>query len=358
MLFSSLIGHELLKRAYIANIVNPSIGGLLIMGPKGSGKSTMVHSLEGILPQYKTIEGCAFNCMPEEECIYCGNKEGKETINKRMSVITLPLSCTEDRLIGSIDIEELMKSGEKRITAGILGQAHRNILYVDEVNLLPDHLVDDILDTAASHINIIEREGISVMHDAKFVLVGSMNPEEGELRPQILDRFPLAVNVSTISDPAKRAIIVKRNMLFEDNYTEYAEQFAEEQEKIGKAILDARSCLKKVSVSDELIMSVSGACAELKVDGQRPDIVIIKTAKTLSAMRNDTDVKNGDIKIASLLALIHRTRDGGLLGPPSADEINNVFDSFLPKGNDKECEQFIFETYDESSSDGEQPKKA
>lgn len=345
MMFSSIVGQEKLKAAYIANIVNPSIGGLLVMGPKGSGKSTIVHSVEDILPDYKTVMGCAFNCIPDEDCDYCGDKSSKDTVEKQMRVITLPLSCTEDRLIGSIDIELLMKEGKKQVIPGILGLANRNILYVDEVNLLPDHLVDDILDAAASHINIIEREGVSITHRSDFVLIGSMNPEEGELRPQILDRFPLAVKVETITDPAKRAEIVKRNLLFEDDYKAYLSEFSDQQEKVRNSIPQARKKLGDVTVTDEQILSVSSACGELKVDGQRPDIVIIKTARTLAALRDSNYVTNADIEEASTLALIHRTRDGGLLGPPEEEEILQVLSKHLPEEDEDELDKqpFIFE---------------
>jgi len=196
--FAAVVGQDLLKRVYLANVVDPRIGGLLISGAKGTGKSMMVHSLAGILPEYTAVAGCPFHCDPAQSdriCSLCRERQELTATAERMRIITLPLSCTEDRLIGSLDIEALLKEGKRTVQPGILGEANRNLLYVDEVNLLPDHLVDDILDAAASHWSRIEREGVSVAHPAEFVLVGTMNPEEGDLRPQILDRFPLSVRV-------------------------------------------------------------------------------------------------------------------------------------------------------------------
>ncbi|MDQ7797580.1 MAG: ATP-binding protein [Candidatus Edwardsbacteria bacterium] len=336
-LFSAILGQDKLKYAYLANIVNPKIGGLLISGPKGTGKSTIVHSVESILPDGQAVDGCIFNCHPEKSqdfCSLCRERPDHPAATRKMRIINLPLSCTEDRLIGSIDIEKLLKTGQKVILPGILGQANGNILYVDEVNLLPDHLVDDILDAASTHWNTIEREGISVSHPADFVLVGTMNPEEGDLRPQILDRFPLCVKIETIKDPAIRSRVVQNNLQFENDREAFHEKFAGQQEATGKQILSARELLPQVTVSPEMIDSVASSCAALKVDGQRPDIVIIKTALTLAALNGRSEVISSDILLASELTLIHRTRDGGLLEPPTTDEIMDNFHKNLPR--DKE----------------------
>jgi len=326
--FTAFVDQEKLKVAYLANIVNPRIGGLLISGPKGTGKSTIVHSVVDILPDYQAVEGCIFECDPEDLghfCSQCQQRSKIDVVTRPMRIITLPLSCTEDRLIGSIDIETLLKTGEKEVIPGILGMAHRNILYVDEVNLLPDHLVDDILDAAALHWNRIEREGISIAHPADFVLIGTMNPEEGDLRPQILDRFPLCVKLKTVSDRDARVEIVKRNLLFEESTYELIQQYHDKQKKVADMIESARSLLGRVSVSDVLIEAVARSCADLKVDGQRPDIVITKTAKTLASLDQRTDVGTDDIILAAEMALVHRTRDGGLLEPPAVEEIQKVF---------------------------------
>ena len=274
-LFSAILGQDKLKYAYLANIVNPRIGGLLISGPKGTGKSTIVHSVESILPEGQAVDGCIFNChpaKPQDLCSLCRQR--------------------------------------------------------------PDHLVDDILDAASTHWNTIEREGISVSHPADFVLVGTMNPEEGDLRPQILDRFPLCVKIETIKDPAIRSQVVQSNLLFENDREAFHKKFAGQEAETGKQILSARELLPRVTIDPSLIDSVAVSCAALKVDGQRPDIVIIKTAMTLAALNGRSEVFSGDILLASELTLVHRTRDGGLLEPPTTDEIMDNFNKNLPR--DKE----------------------
>jgi Mg-chelatase subunit ChlI len=326
--FSAIIGQDKLKMAYLANVVNPRIGGLLISGPKGTGKSTAVHSIESALPDITMVEGCPFGCdpgNPSRYCSLCREKRDHAPVKKRMAIVNLPLSCTEDRLIGSIDIEKLLKTGEKAVLPGILGAANGNILYVDEVNLLPDHLVDDILDAAASHWNTIEREGVSIAHPAEFVLAGTMNPEEGDLRPQILDRFPLCVKIETVRDPAQRVAIVRLNLEYENDPATFFAKFADQEEKLKGTIVAARALLPQVSAGDEAVAAVARSCAELKVDGQRPDIVIVKTALTLAALAGRTQMAREDIMLASELALVHRTRDGGLLEPPTAAEIGQMF---------------------------------
>jgi Mg-chelatase subunit ChlI len=307
-----------------------------------------VRAAAGILPEYETVEGCPFNCRPDQPenfCTLCQERVDIKAIRRAMRIITLPLSCTEDRLVGAIDVENLLKKGEKDIVPGILGLANQNILYIDEVNLLPDHLVDDILDAAALHWNAIEREGVSVSHPAEFVLVGTMNPEEGDLRPQILDRFPLAVKILSVTDPADRVEIVKRNLLFENDPAGFEKKFGAEEEKIRETIIRGRALLPGVKIGDEMISSVARSCAELKVDGQRPDIVIVKTAITLAALAGRTEVNAQDIRLASELSLIHRTRDGGLLEPPTAEEIQETLNRQIgkmvqkPPGSDSTAEK-------------------
>lgn len=358
-LFSAIVGQKKFKTAFLANTVNPNIGGLLVSGPKGTGKSTIIHSIETILPAYNSVAGCDFNCdpdMPERFCSLCQEKQDMETVVKRMKIINLPLSCTEDRLIGSIDIESLLKSGVKKIQVGLIGEANRNILYVDEVNLLPDHLVDDILDAAASSWNTIEREGISILHPAEFVLIGTMNPEEGELRPQILDRFSLCAKVESINDPAQRVEIVKRNLLLENNPDEFLRIFENDEKAFAEIILNARALLTKVEMKESHLFAIAEACSELKVDGQRPDIVIVKTAQTIAAIDRRTDVREEDILLAAELTLSHRTRDGGLMEPPTADEIKSVFTDHLNKIKSREDDSGGFKKF--SSYSGEINKEA
>ena len=353
-LFSAIVGQDEFKTAYLANVVNPQIGGLLISGPKGTGKSTIVHSIETILPEYEAIDGCHFNCdprKPERFCTLCREKDSHNTVSRKMKIINLPLSCTEDRLIGSLDIESLLKSGEKKIQVGILGEANRNILYVDEVNLLPDHLVDDILDAAASPWNTIEREGMSISHPAEFILVGTMNPEEGELRPQILDRFPLCVKVSSIMDSRQRVEIVKRNILYDNDSAKFAELFEKDQSSYRKIISNAKALLPKVEMAEAYLYNIAEACAELKVDGQRPDIIIVKTAQTITALDQRTDVIEKDILLAAQFALSHRTRDGGLLEPPTADEIKDAFTKSLRKEDSAQTESDQAKKFSNSAID-------
>lgn len=353
-LFSAIVGQEKFKTAYLANIVNPKIGGLLISGSKGTGKSTMVRSIETILPEYDSVDGCHFNCdpaRPERFCTLCRQRDSIRSVRKKMRIINLPLSCTEDRLIGTIDIESLLKSGEKKVQVGILGEANRNILYVDEVNLLPDHLVDDILDAAASPWNTIEREGISISHPDEFILVGTMNPEEGELRPQILDRFPLCVKVETIHDSQKRAEIVKRNLLYESNPDKFDQIFQKDEKAYSKIILKAKPLLPEVQMDETFLYSIAEACKALKVDGQRPDIIIVKTAQTIASLTQRTDVIENDILLAAEFTLLHRTRDGGLLEPPSVDEIRAAFTNSLKKEASIKSASSEVKKFSSSSSD-------
>lgn len=332
--FAAVVGQERLKTAYLANIVNPGIGGLLILGAKGTGKSTVVRSVQPILPRYHANADCPFSCdpaHPEKWCSFCRKSKPDGSVSRSMRIVNLPLSCTEDRLIGSIEIETLLKEGRKDIVVGILGEANRNILYIDEVNLLPDHIVDDILDAAASHWNRIEREGFSLSHPSEFVLVGSMNPEEGDLRPQILDRFPLSVKVGSIRDPVLRVELIKRNLLFEGDPEGFSRMFEPESELLRNTVVQAGEILPNVSIREIFLSAVASACVELKVDGQRPDIIIVKTSRTLAALENRTDVEESDILLAAVLSLGHRTRNGGLLEPPEEDDIVSVFTSLLQK---------------------------
>ena len=304
----------------------------MISGPKETGKSTLVHSIGPLLPEFEVNKDCLFNCHshnPDSFCTECKSKSEHVTVKRKMRVINLPLSASEDRLIGTVDIEKLLTTGKKHIQPGILGEANNNILYIDEVNLLPDHIVDDILDVAASKVNTIEREGISITHASKFVLVGTMNPEEGDLRPQILDRFPLCVKAASIYDPGLRVEIVKRNILLENNYDAFKNTFQASENALKEIIKQAKDNLKKTYISENFLYAIAASCAELKVDGQRPDIIITKTAITLACMNQSGQVCEKDILLAAEMALNHRTRDGGLLEPPSREAIYEVFGKHL-----------------------------
>lgn len=336
--FTAIVGLDKLKLAILINAINPKIGGVLIRGPKGSGKSTVVRALADILPKISVVKDCPFNCNPYDPsnmCPKCSEKhnqgENLPVEERDMIVVDLPLGSTEDRVVGSLDVEKAIKYGIEALEPGILAEANQNILYVDEVNLLPDHIADDLLDAAATGWNIVEREGISVSHPSRFIFIGTMNPEEGELRPQLLDRFPLSVNVEKITSVKNRMEIVKRNMEFEADPEKFYEKYKQLQEELRNRIVQARKVLEKVAISDALLEGICKACLELKVDGLRPDIVIAKAAAALAAFENRTEVTLNDVLVAAELALSHRTREGGFLEPATPQEIRESFTASVKK---------------------------
>ncbi|MEM3731023.1 MAG: VWA domain-containing protein [Candidatus Bathyarchaeia archaeon] len=336
--FSAIVGLDKLKLAILVNAINPKIGGLLIKGPKGSGKSTIVRALADILPKILVVKDCPFNCNPHDPsnmCPKCSEryKKGEKlpVEEREMVVVDLPLGATEDRVIGSLDVEKAIKYGIEALEPGILAEANQNILYVDEVNLLPDHIADDLLDAAATGWNIVEREGISVSHPSRFIFIGTMNPEEGELRPQLLDRFPLSVTVERITSVGDRMEIVKRNMEFEADPEKFYQKFEPLQEELRKKIARAKEVLQEVVVPDSLLEGICKACLDLKVDGLRPDIVIAKAAAALAAFENRKEVTLNDVLVAAELALSHRTREGGFLEPATPQEIREAFIATVKK---------------------------
>jgi len=313
--FTAIVGQEKMKRALILNAINPNLGGVLIRGKKGTAKSTAVRALANLLPQIEVVKGCPFGCSPKndhqmcKECLERKNKGERLPVEKRkMRVVDLPLGATEDKVIGTIDLEKAIKSGEKIFEPGILAQAHRGILYVDEVNLLDDHLVDVLLDSAAMGINIVEREGISYSHPAHFILVGTMNPEEGELRPQLLDRFGLCVNVETINDAKLRVEIIQRCIEYEEDPHLFEEVRKKEEKILQDKIVKAKKLLKDVKYSAEILKLIAEICIEMKVDGHRADISMLKVAETIAAYHLGKEVTEDDVKEAAELVLPHRMR--------------------------------------------------
>ncbi|WKY46462.1 ATP-binding protein [Eubacteriaceae bacterium ES3] len=313
--FSGIVGQETMKKALILNVINPLLGGVLIRGEKGTAKSTAVRALAELLPSRSQVEGCSFGCDPREPAMMCQDcfdkvNRGQSLVESfgSMRVIDLPVSATEDRVVGTLDIEHAIKEGEKKFEPGILAQANRNILYVDEVNLLDDHIVDVLLDSAAMGINTIEREGVSYCHPARFILVGTMNPEEGDLRPQLLDRFGMVVDVVGESDPELRMKVIKNRLQYELDKEAFAESFKNDQEALKEKIRKAKKLLNQVHYSDEMLEIAVNISIELGVDGHRADISMIKTAMTIAAFRGATEVTAQDMMEAAELVLPHRMR--------------------------------------------------
>ena len=312
--FTSIVGQEDMKFALILNAINPRIGGVLIRGDKGTAKSTAVRALADLLESIAVVEDCPFNCdpaNPEEMCDLCFEKSEtgriKET-SRKTPLIDLPLGATEDRVVGSLNVERAIKEGIKALEPGILATANRGILYIDEVNLLDDHVADVLLDSAAMGVNIVEREGVSVAHPSKFILVGTMNPEEGEIRPQLLDRFGLQVSVAGIADVDQRMLIAKNAESFDRDPEVFALRFHARQEELKGKISTAKKILKDVTLHDDLLRTIASTCIDLGVKTHRAEIVITRTAKTIAAFNERTEVRQEDVKLAMQLALAHRMR--------------------------------------------------
>jgi len=313
--FTAIVGQELMKKALLINAMDPTISGVLIKGDKGTGKSTAVRALADLLPKIKVVSGCPFNCHPENlklMCKSCQNlykRDGKlPWIEGKMEIVDMPLSATEDMVIGTINIKRALKDGVKALEPGILARANRNILYIDEVNLLDDHLVNILLDSAAMGVNIVEREGISLYHPSRFILVGTMNPEEGELRPQILDRFGLSVEVKALYLKEDRLKVIEHRREFDSNPWIFEERFNEEQIKLRESIVNAQALLPQVTISKELLEKIVEITMSFGIKTHRADIVMEKAARALSALDGRNYVTEKDIKEAALLALHHRMR--------------------------------------------------
>jgi magnesium chelatase subunit D len=324
--FAAIVGQEKLRTALLLNAVNPACGGILIRGEKGTAKSTAVRALAALLPPITVIDGCAYSCdpdRPEEYCPYCRETVGRHRLVRRpIRVVDLPLNATEDRVTGGIDFNAALKSGQRVFQPGLLAAAHRGILYVDEVNLLDDHLVDIILDAAASGWNRVEREGISFGHPARFILVGTMNPEEGELRSQLLDRFGFCVEVKAETELRQRLLLMQRREEFDADPLGFLNRWQAENDKIAQQLLGARLWLSEVVFPPHLRPLISEICLEHQVAGHRADLIIEQAARTLAALQKHREVTEDHIREVAWLALVHRKRQTAPLPPPPPPAYN------------------------------------
>lgn len=313
--FTALVGQERMRRALILNAISPQIGGVLIRGERGTAKSTAARALAALLPQIEVVSDCPFNCDPhriEQMCDRCRERcEASEPLpisRGKTRFVDLPVSATEDRVVGTLDIERAIKFGERHFEPGVLAAANRGLLYVDEVNLLDDHVVDLLLDSAAMGVNVVEREGISFSHPARFILVGTMNPEEGELRPQLLDRFALCVDIHGILDPDSRVDILRRRVNYEKDTDRFYQEWAEVEDMLSARIAEAQRLLPAVTYRTKDLYIIAELTSEMDVDGHRADIVILKTAMAHAAFEGREEINETDILLAAELALPHRLR--------------------------------------------------
>ena len=320
--FTAIVGQEKMKRALILNAINPQIGGVLIRGERGTAKSTAARALAALLPDLNVVADCPFNCDPQVPALMCDNcrlrldeGEALPVTVRRTGFVDLPVSATEDRVVGTLDIEKAIQTGHKHFEPGVLAAANRGLLYVDEVNLLDDHVVDLLLDSAAMGVNVVEREGISFQHPSRFILVGTMNPEEGELRPQLLDRFALCVEIKGLGDPGQRVDVLERCIQFEEDPEGFQEEWAPYEQRLGEEIVAARRTLPRVRYRAEDLHLIAELSASFDVDGHRADIVILKAAMASAAFAGREHVNEIDILQAAELALPHRLKRQPLEDP-------------------------------------------
>ncbi len=311
--FTAIVGQDELKLALQLCVIDPSIGGVLVMGHRGTAKSTAVRSLAALLPPLTRVAACPYNCLPAEPsplCPHCSTNgaSAQDSVTDLVPVIDLPLGATEDRVAGSLDVERALVEGVQAFAPGLLARANRGFLYIDEVNLLEDHLVDLLLDVAASGVNVVEREGISIRHPARFVLVGSGNPEEGDLRPQLLDRFGLHARIETIVEIEPRVEIVRRRRAYDADPVAFAAEWEPEQERVRQQLLRAQQSLPSVTLADETIEAAANLCVLLAVDGHRGELTLCRAAVALAALHGRQATTRQDIAQIATLALQHRLR--------------------------------------------------
>jgi magnesium chelatase subunit I len=336
--FSAIVGQDEMKRALLIASVDQDVGGVLVFGDRGTGKSTAIRALAALMPKMEVVAGCPYNCDPEGPrpglCAQCrpGEHHGSEKVRKEpMPVVDLPLGATEDRVIGALDLERALRDGEKAFEPGLLARAHRGFLYIDEVNLLEDHIVDALLDVAASGENVVEREGLSIRHPARFVLVGSGNPEEGELRPQLLDRFGLSVEVTTPQDIKARVEIVRLRDEFERDRAAFIKRFQRKEGKVRRKIQDARAHLESVDLPDAIVETAATLCMTLGTDGLRGELTLIRAARALAALEGAEAVTPAHLRTVAPSVLRHRLRrdplDEAGSGARVGRAIEEVFDA-------------------------------
>src|SRR5512144_1840955 len=314
--FTAVVGQERMRRALILNAVDTRIGGVLIRGERGTAKSTAARALAALLPRVKVVEDCRFGCDPDKPSTWCTEcRERFAATNHELPYrtrttpfVNLPVSATEDRVVGTLDIEQAIQKGERHFDPGVLAAANRGLLYIDEVNLLDDHVVDVLLDSAAMGVNMVEREGISFTHPARFILVGTMNPEEGELRPQLLDRFALSVDIVGIREARERVMIMERNLAFEQDAEVFRKKWMPKEEEISHQIERARELVGQVTHTSRDLLSIAALTSSLNVDGHRADLVILKAARAQAAFEGRTKINDHDIALAAELALPHRIK--------------------------------------------------
>ncbi|MFE4177555.1 putative cobaltochelatase [Streptomyces sp. NPDC056909] len=333
--FTAIVGMDDLRLGLLLNAVSPAVGGVLVRGEKGTAKSTAVRALSALLPELAVVAGCRFGCDPAAPDPHCpdGPHGSGPGVSRPPRMVELPVGASEDRLVGALDIERALSEGVKAFEPGLLADAHRGVLYVDEVNLLHDHLVDLLLDAAAMGASYVEREGVSVRHAARFLLVGTMNPEEGELRPQLLDRFGLTVEVAASREPEQRVEVVRRRLAYDDDPAAFAARWAGEESALRERIVAARALLPEVRLGDAALLQIAATCAAFEVDGMRADIVMARTATALAAWAGRTDVGAEDVRRAALLALPHRRRRNPFDAPGlDEDRLDDTLERF--KGED------------------------